>query len=228
MNKNIIIAILVVIIIAIGAAFLLTQNVSTNGKMNTQINIINNETFQNGEHVHIELKDAQGAALSGKTINISFNNQKYSATTDQNGICYLTILDVDSGKYDLEASFGGDDKYNDCNAKATITVDAETAADNPAEETSTVATTSTSQNDNSNNGQNSHPGCTYNADLGVWVNADGIVVDINTNGEKMGVGMTVQQYRDFLNGDFIPPDLADDDDQVDYDNNDGDDNSTYD
>ena len=64
MNKNIIIAILVIIIIAIGATVVLGQS---NGKTNTQINIINNETFQNGEQVQFELKDDKGAAFQVKT-----------------------------------------------------------------------------------------------------------------------------------------------------------------
>ena len=54
MNKNILIAILIVIIIALGAAFALGQ---FNGKTNTQIDIKNNETFQNGEQVQFQLKD---------------------------------------------------------------------------------------------------------------------------------------------------------------------------
>ena len=99
MNKNIIIAILVVIIIAVGAAFVAGQY----GKINTQINFINNETFQNGEQVVFELKDAQGNALSGKIVNITYNkNETYSMTTDQNGKGYLTISGEAAGKYDIK------------------------------------------------------------------------------------------------------------------------------
>ena len=54
MNKNIIIAILVVVIVAAGAALIFGQQ---NGKTDTQINFLNNETFQNGEQVVFGLNE---------------------------------------------------------------------------------------------------------------------------------------------------------------------------
>lgn len=193
MNKNIIIAILVIIIIAIGAAFVLGQS---NGKTNTQINIINNETFQTGEHVDIELKDAQGNALSGKNVEINFNNQKYSVTTDQNGKCYLTINGVSSGKYDLEVKFAGDDTYNGCDAKASITVDTGSTANNPAEATTGSATTAGGGNKNSDTS-----GWTYYAQWDAWVDSNGIVVRIGDgSGEQMGVGMPIDDFARLMHG----------------------------
>lgn len=119
MNKNIIIAILALIIIAGIAAFVF---VHPGDKMNTQINFINDETFQNGEQLQIELQDSQGNALSGKTLNITFNDEEYSITTDQNGMCYLTFNGEEAGKYAIEAAFAGDDEYNPCSAQDTITI----------------------------------------------------------------------------------------------------------
>ncbi len=149
MNKNIIIAILIVIIIAIGAVFVLGQS---NGKMNTQITFKNDETFQNGEQVQFELKDSQGNVLSGKTVEITYNsNEKYTVTTDQNGKGYLTISGESAGKYDIEATFAGDDKYNGCNAKVTITITDDTP-NNPGTQPGTaVATTEQHNNSNSKN-----------------------------------------------------------------------------
>ena len=142
MNKNIIIVILVVLIIALGAFFVLGQN----NKVNTEIKIINNETFQNGEQLQIELKDAQGKAVSGQMLNISFNNQKYSITTDQNGKVYLNFNGLSAGKYDVEANYSGNDKYNGCSAKESITITDE-AADNPATNSNAVNITN---NNNTN------------------------------------------------------------------------------
>ncbi len=190
MNKNMIIAILAIIIIVICGAFVLGQ---LNFKTNTQITIINNETFQNGEQVHFELKDAKGNAISGKSVEININNQKYSVSTDQNGKGYLTLVGLSSGKYDMEVKFAGDDKYNGCNAKATITFDADSDADHPASQTNSVSTTSTGK---ANNGTDSPAGLTYIANLGVYVNSQGIIVA--TNGEDVGIGMTVDQYIEFL------------------------------
>ena len=71
MNKNIIIAILVVVIVAAGAALIFGQQ---NGKTDTQINFLNNETFQNGEQVVFGLNDSQGKALQKiKSCNIFEN-----------------------------------------------------------------------------------------------------------------------------------------------------------
>jgi hypothetical protein len=216
MNKNIIIAILVVIIIAVGAAFVVGGQ---NGKTNTQLNIVNNETFQNGEQVQFQLKDDQGNAISGKTVNINFNNQKYSITTDQNGKGYLTITGIASGKYDLEVSFTGDDKYNGCDAKASITIDTSVAADNPAQQTSSEATVGTSETGSSSSSGDDDrrgglfPQCTYNEEWGVWVDSNGIVVCIGDgNCEQMGVGLTLDMYIKMMNHEWVPPDLADDND----------------
>ncbi len=199
MNKNIIIAILVIIIIAIGAAFVLGQ---TNGKTNTQINIINNETFQNGEQVKFELKDAQGNALSGKTVEVSINNQKFTITTDQSGKGYISVNGLSSGKYDVEVKYAGDDKYNGCEAKATITFDADSPADNPSAQTgSAVAGTSSSSNSNSDTS-----GWTYYEKWGVWVDQNGIVVRVGDgSGEQGGVGYTIDDYIKFRTGEKIPP-----------------------
>ena len=88
LNKNIIIAIIVVIIIAAAAAFVFGV-----GKTQTQISIVNNETFQNGEQVEIVLKDAQGNAIAGQSIEITFKgNEKLTVTTDNNGKGYLLRL----------------------------------------------------------------------------------------------------------------------------------------
>ena len=202
MNKNIIIAILIVVIIGVGAVFVLGQY----GKTNTQINIINNETFQNGEHVQFELKDAQGKALSGKTLNITFNNQKYSVTTDQNGKGYLILFDAPSGKQELVVKYAGDDKYNGCEAKETITITDE-AADHPASQTDSASTASTGNNKNPTN---TNSGLTYNEALGVWVNSDGIIVQVGDgSGEQFGVGQTVDTYLKLMNktGDLKEEDL---------------------
>lgn len=44
--------------------------------------------------MQFELKDAQGNALSGKTVNITYNtNETYTITTDQNGKGYITIVE---------------------------------------------------------------------------------------------------------------------------------------
>lgn len=198
MNKNLIIAILVIVIIAVGA-FLLFGNSA--GKMDTQINIINNETFQSGEQVAFELKDSKGNALSGKTLNITYNNgkEKYSVTTDQKGRGYLTISGEDPGKYDVEVKFAGDDKYNGCTAKDTITITDE-LADNPGTASGDSVASTNQYNDNSNSGNNTDDSNPYPGSKGtyfiqkyfIWVrSSDHVVID---SYDGRGIGLTLNDW----------------------------------
>lgn len=191
MNKKIIIAILAIIIIGAGA-FAVHQ--FSGSKLNTSINFLGNDTFQNGEQVQFELKDSNGNALSGKTVNITFNNEKYVVTTDQNGKGYLTISGEDPGKYDITVDFAGDDKYNGCSGKLTITV-TDDKADSDVTNTSTASTANTYTN-GSNSSNSSDNGLTYNSELGVWVDSNGIV----RSGQ--GDGMTVDDYKKWKNGEM--------------------------
>ena len=144
LNKNIIIVI-VVIILAIIATFAF---VHTNGKMDTQITFKSNASLNNGEQIQFELKDSQGKAISGATVDINFNNEKYSVTTNQDGKGSLTIDGKNAGKYEVSVQYAGDDKHNGCNAKTTITIEGGTA-DNSASQTSNASNASTSNSNSS-------------------------------------------------------------------------------
>ena len=126
-------------------------------------------------------------------------------TTDQNGKGYLTIAGVSSGKYDVEVKFAGDDTYNGCDAKATITFDADSAADNlPTSTTSSAATTAS---------KSSTSGWTYNSEWNCWVDANGIVVRIGDgNCDQLAVGLPLETAILIWQGKLIPKDLADDSD----------------
>lgn len=202
MNKNIIIAILVVIIIAAGAAFMFGQI----GKTQTEIKIINNETFQNGEAVHFELKDAKGNAIAGQTLNITYNGtEKYSITTDNNGKGHLMISGEKAGKYEIEVKYAGNDKYASTSAKDVITI-TDDLADNLASKISGSSVASTNDyNDkpkNNNTGQDLNntpdnpfpgdPGTYFIPQLELWVrSSDNVVIDA-PNGK--GIGLTVTEW----------------------------------
>ena len=187
MNKNIIIAILVVIIVAAAAALMFAQ---PGNKMDTQINFLNNQTFQNGEQVIFELKDTQGNALSGKMVNITYKgNETYSITTDQNGKGYLTISGEDAGSYDIEVKFAGDDKYNGCSAKDTITITND-LADNVGTTTGDAVTTTDQYNNNSNNGTDD--GTYFLGQYELTVRRSDDVVIAAPGGK--GVGLTVKEW----------------------------------
>ena len=144
MNKNIIIAILIIIIIAVGAVLIFGHS---NDKTETQINFLNNNTVKNGEQVKFELKDASGNPIAGETVNLTYNNnEKYSVITDSSGRGYLTINGENAGNYDIVANYGGSDKYKACTAKVTITV-----VDGAAGDTATQASGNSVADTNSYN-----------------------------------------------------------------------------
>jgi hypothetical protein len=218
MNKNIIIAILIVIIIAVVGVFVFSQPQATtqDGKINTQINFLSQTTLKNGDQVQFELKDAQGALLAGQTVTISYddgsgNIQKYSVNTDQNGKGFLTISGEDSGNYGITVDYNGSDKYNGCSAKQTITVeDGASTAEETVSENSTANTVMYNNNTNSSSDSSysstgsSSSGSSqsyYDADLNVYYDANGYVI----GGQEPGASIYDLRQR-FESGDMIDED----------------------
>ena len=68
MNKNIVIAILAIIIIAavgVSAYTMMNHGKTTQtGKINTAIEIVSNDTLKNGDQITFVLKDAQGKPIA--------------------------------------------------------------------------------------------------------------------------------------------------------------------
>lgn len=198
MNRNLIIAILVIIIIAVGAALIFGQS----GKTDTQIKFISDNTLQNGEQIQFQLNDTKGNALSGQKVNITFNgNEKYTITTDKDGKGYLTISGEDAGKYDVVANYTGDSKYKGCSAKVTITITND-VADNPATQLTGDAVTSTDQynnntppspQDSNNTYQNDTPPSSYFVpQYELWVSYADNTVIVAPN--DVGIGLTLDQW----------------------------------
>ena len=126
MNRNVIIAIIIVVIIAIVGAFALTQQ-GTGEKINTKINCLNDEnaTFKNGDQIQFELKDANGNALAGEQLNITYSNdenQAHTVVTDSNGKYSLILDNVPAGDNVVIVKYAGNDKYNDYELQKAITI----------------------------------------------------------------------------------------------------------
>lgn len=212
MNKNIIIAILIIIIIAVVGAFVFSQQQhAPDGKINTQINFLSQTTLKNGDQVQFELKDAQGAVIAGQNVTISYddgsgNVQNYTVNTDQNGKGYLTISGEDAGKYTVTVSFAGNSKYNACTAKQTITIEDGTS---DAEETVSQNSTANTVMYNNNSGSSSSSGNSsgssgqsyYDADLNVYYDSNGKVI----GGQDPGA--SIYELRERYNN----PDMIDED-----------------
>ncbi|MEE0925298.1 MAG: carboxypeptidase-like regulatory domain-containing protein [Methanobrevibacter sp.] len=126
MNRNVLIAIIIVIIIAIVGAFALAQQ-GSGEKIDTKISYLDeNATFQNGDQLHFELKDADGNAIAGEQLNITYKNnenQAYTAVTDSNGQYALTLENMPAGDDVVIVKYAGNDKYNDYELQKTITVE---------------------------------------------------------------------------------------------------------
>ena len=87
MNKNIVIAILAIIIIAaVGvSAYTMMQHGKTteNGKINTSIQFLSNDTLKNGDQVAFIVKDAQGTPVANKEVKIIYteDGKAFDVTT---------------------------------------------------------------------------------------------------------------------------------------------------
>ena len=189
MNKNIIIAILAIVIIA-AAAFMFFAH-PADGKVNTQINFLSGTSLQNGDQVQFELKDSQGNALAGQNVTISYdesgNVQNYTVVTDSNGKGFLTLNGEAAGNYDITVTYAGDNKYNGCSAKQTITV--KEGSSDAQETTGQNATASTVMY---NNNTQSAPSASssvsqayYDAELNVYYDANGRVIGGQSDGASI-------------------------------------------
>lgn len=189
MNKNIIIAILAIVIIA-GAAYMFFAH-PADGKVNTEIKFISGTSLQNGDQVQFELKDSQGNALAGQNVTISYdesgNVQNYTVVTDSNGKGYLTLNGEAAGNYDITVTYAGDNKYNGCSAKQTITV--KEGSSDAQETTGQNATASTVMY---NNNTQSAPSASssvsqayYDAELNVYYDANGRVIGGQSDGASI-------------------------------------------
>lgn len=191
MNRNIIIAAIAIIAIAVVGAFVFSHPATTtDGKINTQINFLSGDTLQNGNQVQFELKDAQGNLLAEQTVAISYddhsgNVQTYKIITDSTGKGYLTIDGEDAGTYDITITYDGNDKYNGCSAKQSITVEDGTYEE-PTETTDTNSTTSTVMYNNGTTSSSSTPEQTYyDADLNVVFDSNGMVIGGQSEGSSI-------------------------------------------
>lgn len=203
MNRNLIIALIAIVVIIAAALFIFSQpaTTTTDGKINTQINFLSKSTLQNGEQVQFELKDTSGKAIAGQNVTIAYddgsgNVQNYKIITDQNGKGYLAIQGEAAGKYDITVTYGGNDQYNGCTGKMTITVeDGTTSTQSTETESNSTANTVMYNNDTTASqstdtsqqqaSQSQVHQTYYDAELNVYYDENGIVI----GGQEPGVSI---------------------------------------
>ena len=144
-NKMIILALIVVIAaLLVGMAAMMMPNM---GKQDTKLKFKSNSTMNEGDSLKIKLTDANGTAIANQTVNITITNKNgasdnHSVVTNAKGVGTLK-LDKGAGKYNITVSYGGNDKYNGCNATKKITIEEK------------VVEATVSQSNNNNNQESS-------------------------------------------------------------------------
>ena len=125
-NNKIIILALIIIIVAllVGLVAMMVPNMT---KQDTVLNFKGDSKFDEGDSLKIILTDADGSTLASQTVNVTITDKNkasdyHSVETNENGVGTLK-LDKNAGKYTVTIIYGGNDKYNGCNATKKITIE---------------------------------------------------------------------------------------------------------
>ena len=84
--------------------------------------IVSSVDGKSGKYLKIILKDEYGNALSGKAIEFTYNNKKYTRTTDNNGEASLQINIAKAGTYSFRITFAGDSTYGSASKTVKVTL----------------------------------------------------------------------------------------------------------
>ena len=180
MNKNnIIIGILIVVVLALLVGLVVSM---PNSAKDTNLVIISNSTLNEGDQIEVKLSDSNGTQIANETVNITFldenaSNTSYSAVTDSDGIAKLK-LDKNAGNYTVNCTYDGNDNYNGNTVSQKLTIK---EVENTAVSQETGGKSSSSSNT-----------LTYDADLNLYYDSNGIVVDPDGQ-HPMGAGETYQE-----------------------------------
>lgn len=124
-KEKIIIAALVVFIIALLVGIFVAMPNFT--KHDTDLTFESKSTIDEGDSIKIKLTDVNGTAIAGQTINITITNKDnskdyHSVVTDDKGVGKLK-LDKKAGKYSVDITYNGNDKYKGCNLTKNIKIE---------------------------------------------------------------------------------------------------------
>jgi hypothetical protein len=183
MNKNLIIAILIIVIVGIAAFMVFSHPGTTGNKVNTQMNMLSAASLQNGDQIEFQLKDDKGNLLSGQMVEIQFsdgagNNETFKVITDTNGKGYLVLEDESAGSHDFTATYAGNGNYSGSTLKETITIsDGDSNSDANDSYNSSTANSDTPSNSSSNSTDSNSTDNTLNYDKesGLYYDSNGIV-----------------------------------------------------
>jgi len=123
MNRNIIIALIIIFLIILAGIIAFSQ---FGTKSDSQISFLSNASLKNGQTVEFQLTDTQGNAIANQNLTISFGTngtyEQYSVITDDSGKGALLLNNEDPGNYEITVNFAGNEQYNECKAGQNITI----------------------------------------------------------------------------------------------------------
>lgn len=183
MNKNLIIAILVIVIVGIAAFMVFSHPGTTGNKVNTQMNMLSAASLQNGDQIEFQLKDDKGNLLSGQMVELQFsdgagNNETFKVITDTNGKGYLVLEDESAGSHDFTATYAGNGNYSGSTLKETITItsgDSDSNTDDSYNSSTANSDTPTNSSSNSTDSNSTDNTLNYDKESGLYYDSNGIV-----------------------------------------------------
>lgn len=148
-NKNIIIAILIIIIVILAAVFALMLMPSLTAK-ESKIVIMGNKTLNEGDNLTVKLTDLNKTPIEKVVVNVAVLDKdgkavlNKSLTTDSKGKASVN-LDVDSGNYTVNATFGGNSNFTANSTSKKISVEKVPEPEVSQQSTSTSQSSSNSK-----------------------------------------------------------------------------------
>ena len=105
--KTIIIAVIVILIIAIGAFAYIQAN-----SHNTKVDVVSNSTLKNGDAVQIVLNDEYRNVYPNEIVHIKILDDsgwanKYDVTTGDDGEASVVLQAYDNGNYTIHTNYNG-------------------------------------------------------------------------------------------------------------------------
>ena len=195
MNKNVIIVILIIIVLAVLGAIVFSQ---LNASTDTQINFLSGNALNSGDNITFELKDVHGNVLPNQMLNITYKKddqiQTFSVVTDSEGKGYLTLVNEEDGVCEVTVNFEGADNYNPSNATQTITIGEATSetyeepSQEPTESTSSDAqaqSSNSTESSTSSDSDSSNPSnLNYDEELNVEYDDNGVIRGGQNDGQS--------------------------------------------
>ncbi len=150
-DKNIIIVLLVIVVVILAVMFAMMVMPSIHAQKDSKITITGNNTLYVGDDLAVKLTDLNKTPIKKAVVNVTIADKNgkvvvnKSVKTDSKGKAKLD-LDLDAGKYTVNATFGGNDNFTANTTTKKITIEEvvveEQTSEQPAAESSESSSSS--------------------------------------------------------------------------------------